>query len=55
MFALSLLALLAFSPMSVIAADPQVAVTRLENLPNKLFYFDDTPVSLLRHSACLPM
>jgi len=45
MFALSLLALLALSPTAVMAADPEVTVTRLENLPNKLFYFDDTPVS----------
>lgn len=37
------LALLA--PALVAAGDPEVTITRVENIPNKLFYFDDTPVS----------
>lgn len=28
-----------------LAGDPEVTVTRIENVPNRLFYFDDTPVS----------
>ena len=33
--------------LSVRADDPEVTVTRLQNLPNRLFYFEDTPVSLV--------
>ena len=29
-----------------LAAPPEVTVTHIDNLPNKLFYFDDTPVVL---------
>ena len=32
---------------AVQAADPKVAVTRLKNLPSKLFYFEDTSVRVL--------
>jgi hypothetical protein len=45
MLALTLTLALLLSPSVVQAADPQVTVTRVQNLPNKLFYFDDTPVS----------
>ena len=38
---------LLFVPTRALADDPQVTVTRMENLPNRLFYFDDTPVSSL--------
>lgn len=32
---------------AVVRADaPEVTITKIENLPNRLFYFDDTPVSL---------
>ncbi|WRT68442.1 uncharacterized protein IL334_005418 [Kwoniella shivajii] len=41
----SLALCLLFSPI-VTAGDPEVTVTRVENLPNRLFYFDDTPVVL---------
>lgn len=39
-------AVLAFliSPLAALAGDPEVTITRFENLPNRLFYFDDTPV-----------
>ncbi|WVR07517.1 hypothetical protein IAU60_004559 [Kwoniella sp. DSM 27419] len=33
-------------PLSVLGGDPQVSITRIENLPNRLIYFDDTPVVL---------
>ncbi|WVW85580.1 hypothetical protein I302_107618 [Kwoniella bestiolae CBS 10118] len=33
-------------PLLVLAGDPEVTVTRIENLPNRLFYFDDTLVVL---------
>ena len=29
----------------VMADDPEVTVTRVPNMPNNLFYFDDTSVS----------
>lgn len=35
------------APLSVLAGDPEVSVSRIENLPNRLFYFDDTPVSCI--------
>ncbi|OCF42192.1 signal sequence binding protein [Kwoniella heveanensis CBS 569] len=34
------------SPLTVLAGDPEVTVNRIENLPNRLFYFDDTSVVL---------
>ncbi|WWC63338.1 uncharacterized protein I303_105938 [Kwoniella dejecticola CBS 10117] len=37
---------LIISPLVAFAGDPEVTVTRVENLPNRLFYFDDTPVVL---------
>lgn len=45
MFSLFLSVLL-FVPLAV-ADDPQVTITRFHNLPNRLFYFEDTPVSPL--------
>lgn len=30
-----------------LAGKPEVTVTRIENIPNRLFYFDDTPVSAI--------
>lgn len=44
LFGLVLLLSLLLAPL-VKADDPQVSVTKLQNLPNKLFYFEDTPVS----------
>ncbi|WVQ82331.1 hypothetical protein IAT38_004459 [Cryptococcus sp. DSM 104549] len=41
---LSLVVGLVLSPISALAGDPEVTVTKIENLPNRLFYFDDTPV-----------
>ena len=38
-------AILSLFPL-VQAANPEVTITRLENLPNRLYYFDDTPVRL---------
>lgn len=35
------------APLSVLAGDPEVSISRIENLPNRLFYFDDTPVSCI--------
>lgn len=37
-------------PLLAIAGDPEVTITRLENLPNRLIYFDDTPVRLTGYS-----
>ncbi|KIR51702.1 signal sequence binding protein [Cryptococcus gattii Ru294] len=37
-------AIFSVAPLSVLAGDPEVSVSRIENLPNRLFYFDDTPV-----------
>ena len=45
MLGLSLLLGLALAPLASLAKDPEVTVTRVENVPNRLFYFDDTPVS----------
>jgi hypothetical protein len=45
MLSLFLSALL-FVPLAL-ADDPQVTITRFQNLPNRLFYFEDTPVSPL--------
>jgi len=45
---LPLLLALALAPLAAMAKDPEVTVTRIENMPNKLFYFDDTPVSSIR-------
>lgn len=33
------------APLLAYAGDPEVTITRLANLPSRLFYFDDTPVS----------
>lgn len=43
--------ILSVAPLSVLAGDPEVTVSRIDNLPNRLFYFDDTPVSriIIRH------
>jgi hypothetical protein len=46
MFVLATILGLLLAPLAVLADDPQVTITRLENLPNRLFYFEDTPVSL---------
>ncbi|WVO13483.1 hypothetical protein L204_101103 [Cryptococcus depauperatus] len=35
---------LLLGPLIAMAGDPEVTVNRIENLPNRLFYFDDTPV-----------
>jgi hypothetical protein len=37
------------------ADDPKVAVTRIPNLPSKLFYFDDTTVRYMAEWAVLTM
>lgn len=37
------------APLSVLAGDPEVTVSRIDNLPNRLFYFDDTPVSTINN------
>ena len=47
MSALALLMAFALAPVAITAKDPEVTVTRIENMPNKLFYFDDTQVSNL--------
>ncbi|KAL7422736.1 vacuolar protein sorting/targeting protein PEP1 [Cryptotrichosporon argae] len=36
-----------------LAADPEVTITRLQNLPSRLFYFDDTPVILMHDPVTL--
>lgn len=41
------LAILLLALGAVQAAEPKVAVTRLKNLPSKLFYFEDTSVRAL--------
>ncbi|ODN82335.1 signal sequence binding protein [Cryptococcus wingfieldii CBS 7118] len=41
------------SALAALAADPQVTVNRIENLPNRLFYFDDTPVVMYHDPAML--
>lgn len=38
-------------PLAAFAADPEVSITRIANLPSRLFYFDDTPVS---QALCFP-
>ncbi|CAD6575549.1 MAG: vacuolar protein sorting/targeting protein PEP1, partial [Tremellales sp. Tagirdzhanova-0007] len=48
-----LLAFLFAALLSVRADDPEVTVTRLQNLPNRLFYFDDTPVILMHDPVTL--
>lgn len=40
-------AIFSVAPLSVLAGDPEVSISRIENLPNRLFYFDDTPVSCI--------
>lgn len=40
-------AIFSVAPLSVFAGDPEVSISRIENLPNRLFYFDDTPVSCI--------
>ena len=44
---LSALLTAALGPLAALSADPEVTITRLANLPSRLFYFDDTPVGLL--------
>ena len=41
---LSALLAAALGPLAALGADPEVTITRLANLPSRLFYFDDTPV-----------
>jgi hypothetical protein len=41
----SVLLALLLASMAAMAKDPEVTVTRIENMPNKLFYFEDTQVS----------
>jgi hypothetical protein len=41
---LSTLLMAALGPLAAQGADPEVTITRLANLPSRLFYFDDTPV-----------
>jgi hypothetical protein len=41
---LSNLLVAVLGPLAALAADPEVSITRLANLPSRLFYFDDTPV-----------
>ena len=50
-----LLAFLFAALLSVRADDPEVTVTRLQNLPNRLFYFDDTPVSHVTTCVAHPL
>lgn len=51
---MSLLGSLVLLPFLAAAAGrPEVTITRLENLPNKMFYFDDTPVSCYPVKASL--
>lgn len=45
MFSFLAVLTLALAPLWVTAGDPEVTITRVENLPNRLFYFEDTPVS----------
>jgi hypothetical protein len=47
MMILSTLIMALLSPLATLAANPEVSITRLANLPSRLFYFDDTPVSHL--------
>lgn len=42
--ALSTVLALVLAPLVALAADPEVSITRMANLPSRLFYFDDTPV-----------
>jgi len=46
---LSTLLAAALAPLAALAADPEVSVTRLANLPSRLFYFDDTPVCTAKY------
>jgi hypothetical protein len=46
---LSTIVAAALGPLAALAADPEVSVTRLANLPSRLFYFDDTPVRAPKH------
>jgi hypothetical protein len=41
---LSALLAAALGPLVALGADPEVTITRLANLPSRLFYYDDTPV-----------
>ncbi|ORY35539.1 hypothetical protein BCR39DRAFT_567933 [Naematelia encephala] len=52
-FVLTLVLGLFFVPAGVLADDPEVTITRLDNLPNRLFYFDDTPVILIHDPVTL--
>ena len=51
----SLLLVFALAPMAAMAKDPEVTVTRIENMPNKLFYFDDTQVCGSLHNTEIPL
>jgi hypothetical protein len=44
---LSLILGLSLAVLPALADEPEVTITRLENLPSKLIYFDDTPVRLV--------
>jgi hypothetical protein len=46
---LSALLAAALGPLAALGADPEVTITRLANLPSRLFYFDDTPVCRHAH------
>ncbi|RXK41140.1 signal sequence binding protein [Tremella mesenterica] len=50
--ALLFLALTLF-PLAALADDPEVTVTRFDNLPSRLFYFEDTPVILMQDPVTL--
>ncbi|WWD19083.1 hypothetical protein CI109_103541 [Kwoniella shandongensis] len=52
-FIFSLVLGLLLTPLGVSAGDPQVVVHKLQNLPNRLFYFDDTPVVMLHDPVTL--
>ncbi|KAK4688992.1 hypothetical protein P7C73_g1101, partial [Tremellales sp. Uapishka_1] len=47
------LVLCALLPLAVRADDPIVSITKLDNLPTRLFYFDDTPVILMHDPVTL--
>lgn len=48
-----LLAAAVLGPLLALAGDPEVSITRLANLPSRLFYFDDTPVGYHRSVRCV--
>ena len=55
MLPIYVLVVLLLGPLVAVADDPEVTVTRLENLPSRLFYFEDTPVSRLSRSVPLSL